>query len=244
MIQARKQCAIAAAILALAAASQASAATVTVNGTDDLYNAVMANQYDGTNPQAIAVTGLSSITFSVSGGNTVSVNSGGNSNDADGVGSAQGENDSGTMSLSGIMAPTAGYIAGVFLGASVSGSAPSALDFTATGLGTSFTSLAPLLQQTFFIGDGLTGDGTGATQTFYIPVGATTLYLGLTDACGYSGGPSCFDDNSGSFTVTTSASGGTASPVPEPAGLGLMLAGLGGLGLVARRRGGKQQARA
>ena len=29
-----------------------------------------------------------------------------------------------------------------------------------------------------------------------------TLYLGLTDACGYSGGPSCYDDNPGSFTVT------------------------------------------
>jgi hypothetical protein len=239
MIQASRQGAIAAAILALVGASQASAATVTVHGTDDLYNAGTAGTYDGTNPEAIDVTGLSSITFSVSGGNTVSVNGGGNFNDADGVGSVQGENDSGTASLSGIVAPTAGYMAGVFLGGTVAG-VPSALDFTANGLGTGFASLAPMLQQTFFIGDGLTGDGTGATQTFYIPVGATTLYLGLTDACGYNGGPSCFDDNVGSFTVTTSAGGGTVGAVPEPTSLGLMLAGLGGLGLVTRRRNQKR----
>ena len=38
--------------------------------------------------------------------------------------------------------------------------------------------LAPKLGETFFVGDGLTGTGTGTMQTFKIPKGATKLYLG------------------------------------------------------------------
>lgn len=227
-----------AAALTLAGLSLAHAAsvTVTVGGTADLYNAT-GIAYDGMAPVAIDVAGLSAITFSVSSGYTVSVNGGGNYNDADGVGAASPETNLGTASISGIAAPGAGYVAGAFLSAG-GGSAPAALDFTATGLGTSFASLSPLLSQAFFIGDGLTGDGAGATQTFYVPTGATTLYLGLTDACGYSGGPSCFGDNSGSFSVTANGIA-TTSPVPavpEPSTWALMLGGVGLVGWSVRRR--------
>jgi hypothetical protein len=54
--------------------------------------------------------------------------------------------------------------------------------------------LAPGLKQIFFIGDGLTGTGSGSIQTFHIPAGATRLFLGTMDSYGWS-------NNSGSFTV-------------------------------------------
>jgi PEP-CTERM motif len=226
---------------ALGLASAQAATTVTVNGVDDVYQANGPDGSGGLAPQTINVTGLTSITFSVSTGDTVTVNGGGNYNDADGVGSASGEFITGANDISGITTPTAGAIIGVFEGAVLTAT-PAALNFD-TGVGdtpgtTSFASLSPDLQQAFFIGDGLTGDGTGATQTFYVPTGATTLYLGLADACGYNGSPSCYGDNSGSFTVTTD---GTAvgGGVPEPASWALMLVGVGLAGgtLRASQRG-------
>lgn len=86
--------------------------------------------------------------------------------------------------------------------------APAALDFSSIGL--NFSSLAPQLKQVFFIGDGLTGTGTGAVQNFIVPTGATRLFLAPFD--------STTNNNSGSFTVTVQA-------VPEPStifGLGVL----------------------
>lgn len=51
------------------------------------------------------------------------------------------------------------------------------------------------LKQPFFIGDGKTGRGTGATQQFRVPLGATRFYLAVMD--GYE-----WNNNSGSFTAT------------------------------------------
>lgn len=221
--------------------------STTVNGTDSVYAvggySSIAAGIGGTAPTGIAITpGTSYLRLSATG--SVSVNSGGNINDADGVGSASAETNTGYMSLSGIAAPTAGYIAGVFLApGGPSGAAPSSLNFLSSGLGTSFTSLSPLIDQVFFVGDGMTGDGTGTAQMFYVPTGATELYLGLADACGYNGGPSCLSDNSGQFQVMFQEVGGgtpvnspTPSTVPEPSSYLLM--GTGALGMLQglRRR--------
>jgi PEP-CTERM motif len=194
----------------------------------------LAGSADGIVPVSVDVNGATSYTFATTG--TISLNSGGNINDADGANSGQGSSSStGSGSISGMVAPGAGYLVGVFIGAGgPSGSAPSSLDFT-TGDGTAFTSLSPLLNQVFYIGDGLTGDGTGTTQQFIVPTGATELYLGISDACGYNGSPSCYGDNSGSFNVTVNPTG-SVTPIPEPSSLILFGTGiLGAAGAIRRR---------
>jgi len=72
----------------LGSASLTSAANVVVNAQNDLYNAGLGG-FDGSAPQAIDVTGLTSISFNVSTGRTVTVNAG-TLNDADGIGSVSG----------------------------------------------------------------------------------------------------------------------------------------------------------
>ncbi len=84
--------------------------------------------------------------------------------------------------------------------------APSSLDFSDTAIGHSFSSLAPQIRQVFFIGDGLTGIGSGNQQIFIVPPTATRLYLGIPD--------NPYNDNSGSFTATFTIS--SLSPVPAP----------------------------
>ena len=159
---------------------------------------------------------------------------GNNANDPDGVGAAPAtSSNTGTSSISGMKAPGAGYLVGVFVPAGgPTGTAPTALDFTSSGLGTSFTSLSPLLDQVFFIGDGLTGDGTGTQQKFNIPSGAGQLWLGISDAPGYNGAPGAYDDNLGSYTVgfTVNAPGSGLVTVTETAPAGLTLVSMAGTG--------------
>ncbi len=165
---------------------------------------------------------------------------GNNANDPDGVGAVPAtSSNTGTSSISGMMAPGAGYLVGLFVPAGgPAGAAPAALDFTSTGLGTSFTSLSPQLDQVFFIGDGLTGNGTGTQQTFNIPTGAVQLWLGISDAGGYVGAPGAYGDNLGLYTVglSVNAPGSSAVTVTETAPSGLTLVVDGGHGLDLRWR--------
>lgn len=92
------------------------------------------------------------------------------------------------------------FITGLFL-AERPGTRPAALDFSEAALGMAFTELRPLLGQSFFIGDGLTGTGSGAQQRFVIPAGATKLYLGFADAQAFQGDPGAYDDNTGSVAM-------------------------------------------
>jgi hypothetical protein len=74
-------------------------------------------------------------------------------------------------------------------------------DYLEGGIKTNFAALAPDLGQVFFIGDGLTGTGTGRTQAFIVPATATHLYLGFVDTCANLL-PGCYSDNSGTLTAT------------------------------------------
>ncbi len=112
-----------------------------------------------------------------------------------------------TSSSNGISGATwpVNALVGVFLDASQpdSSAAPSDLDFTTTN----FTTLSPQLKQVFFIGDGLTGTGSGTVQTFVAPAGATRLFLGVSDGVGWF-------NNSGSFSVTVGLGGPAPTPTP------------------------------
>lgn len=167
------------------------------------------------------------LTFSsVTGSIIVNNGSGNNLNDPDGVGSASGINVNSVDGVSGIVAGTAGFLAGVFLGPSEpTDPAPARLDFTM--IGTNFTSLSPQLNQMFFIGDGLTGDSSGSVQQFNVPAGATRLFLGIADAPNYQGDPGAYGDNVGLFSATFS--------VPEPSSGALVLAVMCGLSMLVRR---------
>lgn len=126
--------------------------------------------------------------------------------------------------LSDIVAPINSLI-GVFLGPDEpdAGRTPDVLDFSRIGL--DFASLSPQLQQTFYIGDGLRGEGVGPQQIFNVPEGATRLFLGTMD-----GGE--WNNNAGAFEVRI-------QPVPEPSSLVLMAMGVLGLGAWRRRGHGQ-----
>ncbi len=91
----------------------------------------------------------------------------------------------------------------------------------------SFASLSPELGQVFFIGDGLTGTGSGAFQDFFAPAGATRLFLGSTDGSGWS-------NNGGYQDVTINYTGNSATP--EPSSLLLLGSGVAGLAGILRRK--------
>ena len=109
--------------------------------------------------------------------------------------------------ISGIRYHRNTFLAGVFLGSDPPTiNAPGILDFSYNA---DFLSLNPLLQQTFFIGDGRTATGDGYLQKFFVPLGATRLFLGLAD--GYdpstqtvSGPPRYYGDNGGGFAANCS----------------------------------------
>jgi hypothetical protein len=105
--------------------------------------------------------------------------------------------------LSAVNAPVNALL-GVFLNDSQPNTSgpPPRLDFNpATGLGLAFNSVSPALKQVFFIGDGLTGRGSGNAQQFIVPAGATRLFLGTTDGIGWL-------TNFGAFGVQVSGGGG------------------------------------
>ncbi len=204
---------VSAAILPLS--SFASIITVSVPGAADIY---LAGQPSGsivggdTAPanSPVSVSGLSfiagnSITFSTTGSTdgTICV-----------VGNPDGCSSFSTGPANGISTYSGPFNAliGLFTNNTVpSGAAPAGLPQN-----TSFSSVSPLLNQVFFIGDGLTGTGTGSTQTFVIPTGATRLFLADSDITGGN------FNNGGSFSARVNDNV-VGSSTPEPATFLLMI---------------------
>lgn len=90
-----------------------------------------------------------------------------------------------------------------------SGSAPGVFDFS----NTTFTETSPSLRQSFFVGDGLVGSGSGAKQLFHIPARATRVFFGFADAYANGpGDPGYYGDNTGLFRATVNISAGEEPP--------------------------------
>jgi hypothetical protein len=183
--------------------------TVTVPGTADVW---LAGQPDGTmlssgspdgdidtapadSPVVIPVVAGTTLTFSATGGTSYT---GGlcTGQSPDGGCTVLLASEGPDNGISSLAVPMNALI-GAFLDASVpGGQPPTPLDASGSN---DFTTLAPLLRQVFFIGDGLTGAGTGAVQRFTVPAGATRLALASSDEAGGN------YNNTGQFSVTVSS---------------------------------------
>ncbi len=118
-----------------------------------------------------------------------------------------------------------GALTGVFLDDSIPGSGPPPviLDFSIRGIGTDFDMLSPMLNQIFFVGDGI---NSGGFQDFVAPLGATRLFLGIPDGFGFIGAPGAYDDNDGSYRIRIGVNETPTIPIPSSVllfGSGFML---------------------
>jgi hypothetical protein len=225
---------VAVAGLALATISlnpdRANAATFTVPGTANLYLSGLPSGMTSTfgdttfNASPVQVSGVpitagTILNFSATGGvnNDPAAALQAPDGNAGGIVSHADENERPGFAENGIASFTApiNSLIGVFLGSSspTTSAAPTALDFS-TSASRAYSSLSPLLKQVFYIGDGLTGTGTGARQSIVVPVGATRLFLGTADGIEWN-------NNAGQFTVDVTAIPGVLSAsnvvaAPEP----------------------------
>src|ERR1035438_5386372 len=181
----------------------AHAGPVVVQGTSGIWlagqpNGTTVSGYFGSDvapansPILVSVTGGEILTFSAAGSTSVG---GGCFAGPDGGCYADQSGFSPAPASADYNGPADALI-GVFLNSGVPAGFVPGLDYQTNGnANEGLAAYSPLLDQIFFIGDGLTGTGSGSTQTFTVPVGATGLYLGVADSIGAS------YNNSGSITA-------------------------------------------
>jgi hypothetical protein len=179
-------------------------ATVLVDGRADIYSAGLTKadeRHGGTLPVLVTLVGGGGyVTFSAVKGVVGCM--AGATTPADGGNCAGGNTDiTAANGISGIVDHQhTQFLVGVFLGPLASSKAPATLDFSEAAQGESFAELAPLIGQTFFIGDGSTK--SGLNQRFVIPAGASRFYLAFADAFSFQGTPGAYGDNTGGLAVT------------------------------------------
>lgn len=217
----------------LASTLSAATVTITVDATSEIW---AANLPPSSTSPVLALTGFqtgTAITFSTSSDCGFAYAGGcgpygATDNSADGNQTSGGS----TSARNGISGLTTSWnsLVGVFLTDSAPALSPAPADLDHLSVAArSFASLSPLLQQSFFVGDGLTGRGTGSTQTFFAPAGATRLFLGSMDGSGWF-------NNTGSQTVQITYTPSDPSEIPEPSSWMLIAGGSGLLAMLRRRR--------
>jgi hypothetical protein len=233
--------ALAATVAGLISFAGLAQASVVVDSTTDIFlasqpNGASVTGFFGTDtapansPVKFDVTAGSTLTFSATGSTSVAFT--GNPGDC-----FAGPDGGCFTDESGFSPPPASNtykgpseaLIGVFLGPGVTSvqDGEASLDYSDLA-NQNLTNYAPDLNQIFFIGDGVNGDGV--VQQFVTPNGAGFLYLAVADSIGASTG------NGGFLTVDVNGATLDAGLVPEPATWGLMLLGFGGLGAALRFR--------
>lgn len=217
------------ALIGGASAASADTTIVSVNGNN---NPFLAGQADGVACCSGDSAPVQSPTLALTGfapGTVLSFSAVGGFSNTGGAPGASPDGDSALnmtlaqLGISGAQGIQINALVGVFLPDVVNaGAAPAARSD-----GMSFAGIAPDLYQIFFIGDGLTGTGTGSIQQFTTPAGATRLFLGASDGFGWF-------NNSGTVRVTIAFEGAPA--VPEPSSWALLAGGFALAGGAMRSR--------
>jgi hypothetical protein len=170
--------------------------TVAVPATANIFAAGQSSAFSGELPPVIAFPAGSVAAITLEAVGAVTLGGGEPYSSPAGIPFPGGTDLTSIDGLSGIIALNSGFfLTGVFLDDSApAGAGPPILNFTDAE---NFLIFCPLLSQTFYAGNGFTGD---VHKVFVVPKGATRLFLGIADGCVLAGSaPGCYQDNVGEF---------------------------------------------